>query len=411
MSFEELKKPENREKVIDAIMEMYDRHAANAESPEDIITFFSKLYAGLQQFIDLSTEELETALRKHFPDKFQTFLALANMPESERAEIFEGLNSGNETGIAYCNDSPFIKALTKRGSGEDVSKVTIVKKNDLTIKSGEMQMFQKELFDDIIKAKREGKVTKSGWIYFTTGQCHKWISGGAEKNPSPEQTESIIQGLTEMGNNRIEYMTEKSLAELLRLDSEEVIPGFKFSGGVNAQLYEVRFYSGTEFRGQTCKDSVLVTIRFNEEVEKLLDRVGGAEPLREEIKRIQYVDPKTGALKTWSLGKKYERTALRTCLLNFVVSYTRARTPTPTSPAKPYSNKLPYDQIFALCCIDVSHNQKRKRKIEDIAIILDHFQRVGAIARWKEYKNRGSKRPDGIQIFIDDAAELPKGDE
>lgn len=380
-----------RESIIECFDDVLD---CIVERDEAFQTISEKMKTAVADGSGGGVRAFFNALRQYMNGGYD---ALANMPDDEKIEILSGLNESNETGIAYCEDHPLIKALLKRTGAKEATKITVLSRNDLVVKQGAMMMYQKELFDNIMKAKREGKVTKSGWIYFTTGQLNKWISGGAKFSPSKEQNEYNQKMLTELGNNRIEYMTERSLADLLGLESGEDIPGFKFTGGVNAQFYEVKFYSGTEFKGQLCKDSLLVTVKLNDEIEKLLDGLNWYEPMREDVKRVQYI-AQTGELKNWPLTK--ERITLRTCLIGFVCSYLRARTPTPGSPAKPYSNKLPYSQIFSLCDIETNHATKRKRKIEDIAIIMDHLQREGMITSWKEYTNRGSKKPDGVQIFV-----------
>lgn len=388
-----------RETIIEAFDDFVDEYCDN-EALDEIVSAFKA--AVMQSVADgaCGVRAFYNAMIQYVAGGYD---AISNMPIADKLEILAGLNESNETGIAYCEDNPLIKALLKR-EGTETTKLTVFNANDLTIKQGAMQMYQKELFDNIMKAKREGKVTSSGWIYFTTGQLNKWISGGAKLSPSKEQTSYNVEMITEMGNTRISYMTDKSLADLLGLDVGEEIPGFKFTGGVNAQFYEVRFYSGTEFRGQICKDSLLVMVKLNEEVEKLLDGLNWYEPMPEEIKRIQCVG-KTGELKNWPLTK--ERITLRTCLINFVVSYTRARTPTPNSPAKPYSNRMPYKKIFEACGIETDHSTKRRRKIDDIAVIMDHLQREGMLSAWREYTNRGSKKADGIEIFI--AKEMLEG--
>lgn len=116
------------------------------------------------------------------------FEALQTMPETDKGEILAKLNENSETGIAYSYNNPWLKGLLLRRNGSAAeTKITIRKKHDCTIKAGQIRPYYKELYDNIMKAKNEGMITSSGWIFFTLGQLHKWINGGPGKQPSPEQ--------------------------------------------------------------------------------------------------------------------------------------------------------------------------------------------------------------------------------
>ena len=100
--------------------------------------------------------------------------------------------------------------------------------------------------------------------------------------------------------------------------------------------------------------------------------------------------------KAWALSEN--RIALRTVLLSFVYSYLRAR----ESGAR-ISNKLSYAQIFERCGVS-ENREEQKRAKEYVAIILNHFVKtVDGLNSWTEYANKGSTKPDGVQISIGSA--------
>ena len=101
------------------------------------------------------------------------------------------------------------------------------------------------------------------------------------------------------------------------------------------------------------------------------------------------------------------RIALRAVILDFVYRYIRAR-----AVNRAYSNKLPYALIYERCNVDVKSREATKRARADIAVILNHLVNCDSLQElktWSEYKNKRSKKADGIQIFLQ-LPELPEGE-
>ena len=101
-------------------------------------------------------------------------------------------------------------------------------------------------------------------------------------------------------------------------------------------------------------------------------------------------------MKPWALSDN--RIALRSVILSFVYSYIRAR-----AAGKPHSNKLPYSAIFERCEVDTNSPETVKRAKNDIGVIMNHLtacQHIKELKSWNEYTNKGSKKPDGIEISL-----------
>ena len=324
-------------------------------------------------------------------------IAIDGLPSDIKHEIIEGLKNTQETGIAYIVDNPLLKELVKRGATQQQtdSNIKVISEGDLTVKKGDLTIYQNEILNNLAKCKKEGlQVLKSGKCYLTVGQLYKWISGGAKDSLSEVQRNELINALSEMRGKGLKYSTSEELADILGIELDAELAEFKVEEA-DEQLISCNFYTGT-IRGQK---STLIVFEFARIINNMLDCLPWYEPMDQEVKRVQYIDSK-GKLKDWNLTK--ERIELRTCVYKFVFSYIRAR-----SVGSGYSNKKTYASIFEECQIDVSHRQKRQRRLQDIAVILDHLKMKGIISGWEEYANRGSKRPDGIKIRV--AKEIVEG--
>ena len=100
-------------------------------------------------------------------------------------------------------------------------------------------------------------------------------------------------------------------------------------------------------------------------------------------------------LKVWTLNES--RIALRTVIIDFLLRYARTR-----RAGRNYSNKLPYKEVFRLCGISTKNRMEVRRAKNSIAVILSHLEGCGGLSMlksWREYSNKGSKKPDGIEIF------------
>lgn len=317
-------------------------------------------------------------------------VSFIGLSQELQQEVNEGLKHTQETGNAYHEDNPLLKELVKRNTTGTQAKspVTIAHKNDLIITRGNIGMYGSEILNNLAKCLREGhQTTTSGKGYLTIGQLYKWMSGGAKDALSEVQSNEIRTALEEMSSQRIGYITNEELADILGLEVDGELADFKVEEA-DEQLIKCDFYKGT-IRGQK---ATLVVFEFARIINRMMEKLSWYEVMPQDIKCIQYQD-KNGKLKTWSLTK--QRIELRACIFNFVISYIRAR-----AAKKNHSNCKPYDDIFRECEIDISHRETRKRRQADIAVILDHLQRKGVISKWEEYSNRGSKRPDGIKVFL-----------
>ena len=312
------------------------------------------------------------------------------LPDDIREEIAAGFQNSQDTGLANFEDNPFFKELVRRetkGQQEAETTISIARSNDMTIRSGELSIYESEILNNLAKCKREGFQTlKSGECFLSLGQLYKWISGGAKDSLSDVQRAELMEALRAMRRRSISYTTEEHLADVLGVEIPGELSGFKVKEA-DEQLLTCDFYTG-EIKGQT---ATVIVFKFARVINRMLDVFPWYETTSEAVKRIQYT--RNGLLKDWNLTK--ERIELRTSILRFAFSYIRARTA-----GKPYSNRKPYADIFEECKIDTTHRQKKKRKIEDIAVILNHLQRIGLISSWEEYTNRGSKKPDGIAIRV-----------
>lgn len=52
---------------------------------------------------------------------------------------------------------------------------------------------------------------------------------------------------------------------------------------------------------------------------------------------------------------------------------------------KIYSDKMPYDYIFERCGIDVKTRTQWERRVDQIHVMLNHYEREGLLELWEEY--------------------------
>lgn len=308
-------------------------------------------------------------------------------------EINEGLKNTSNSGLSYYEDGAVIKGLVKRHSdnttGETNINVLRGRNNDITIKSGGLSVFDYEVFCAVMKSFREGRVTKNGQIYAKITDINKIISGTNKDAMKESRKNDIIESFENMGF-RLVYKTNEELAEILGIKVDEL--GSEFQDiqveYMDEQFLKYKIVGGTQYG----KPVEIVIVETAEVISKMLKEFPHYEIVEDEVKCIQYVN-EDGELKTRRLDKKFIE--LRTSLIRFISSYKRARTNN-----KIYPPNKTYAAIFEECKIDATHGTTRKRTINNIHIILDHFKRVGFITDWNEYTNTGHKKPDGIEIVI-----------
>ena len=320
-------------------------------------------------------------------------ISFVGLSQELQTEINEGLKNTSNSGLSYYEDGAVIKGLVKRhtdnATGETNINVLRGKNNDLTIKGGSLSVFDYEVFCAVMKSFREGRVTKNGQIYAKITDINKIISGSNKDAMKQSRKNDIIESFENMGF-RLVYKTNEELAEILGIKVEEL--GSEFQDiqveYMDEQFLKYKIVGGTQYG----KPVEIVIVETAEVISKMLKEFPHYEIVEDEVKCIQYVND-DGELKTRRLDKKFIE--LRTTLIRFISSYKRARTNN-----KIYPPNKTYKAIFEECKIDATHGTTRKRTINNIHIILDHFKRVGFITDWNEYTNTGHKKPDGIEIVI-----------
>lgn len=339
-----------------------------------------------------------------------------------------------DSGQNFINQSPATHALVKRETGEiflgtnpENGEVAI-----MTLLSGYLKPYEKEILECISKFKLEGQVTENNKIWFTLGQLYKALRHGAgTSSPQAEQKEALLNALIELSNDS-RKITFK-LNDYLR-----VWGGFETNGGRLRIIGFDELYG--KIRGQ---EDILIMLDNTPLICAIAENLKMFEVIGQEVKAIQQRRYTLTLKKTISINgkavkkrsfasneervkfcKKYgvtkaqietheetskpwklseNRIALRAVILDFVYRYIRAR-----SIGRNHSNKLPYKTIFERCEIDVNTRVTVKRVKDDIAVILTHLvncEGLPELKSWSEYKNKGSKQADGVKISLQLAKE------
>lgn len=352
---------------------------------------------------------------------------IAGLPEEIRSEIESKLKNVSDSGQAFINDSPVVKTIMRpEAESRRREEITLSSKAEavFTLVEGWADPFEVAMIEEIGKfGFIEGQRTANGKIFCTRGQLYRALRGGRDQSPTKAQGESLIQDLQRLSDNG------RKLTFKLN-DYAKIWGGFETNGGKIRMLSFDEFYG--KIKGQ--EDILLVfdeTIILHamaenlkmyeiipQKVKDIQERryiltlangetiEGNARKVKQEIKKkgvcaADIVAEEIGGYQNMKLTRP--RIAIRTQLLKFIMSYTRARTMN-----KPHSNKLPYKTIFQNCNINENSRETVKRTIEDIKEMLHYFQITAidteegrtAITGWREYTNRGSKKPDGIEISI-----------
>lgn len=364
--------------VTSCYMNYREKFFQSGGSPEQFVKIIRPVIDVLRRYMELKEGKTDA-------------ISIQGLPPDDLQDIIQGLTAEKETAVSYYDETPVIKELVNRSKAGKQGKTVATFGNygNMTIRKGELGIFEYEVFSALAKCLREGRITKSGRCYIKIVDVNKELSGAGKDSMKPKRREDIISAFDKMGF-RIEYATNEDLSDILGIDPDELDEEFadiKINYR-NEQFLSYEILGGTQY-GQPIE---LVVFKLADVVCKMIEAFPWYETVEYEDKRIQYI-AETGELKDWTLTK--ERIELRTSIFRFVNGYTRARTM-----GKNFSNKKPYDDIFEECKIDTSHRQKRARRISDIAVIMDHLQRRGIISSWKEYTNTRSKKPDGIEIRV-----------
>lgn len=342
-------------------------------------------------------------------------------------ETAVGKFTTRDSGQSFYNASPVLKQMLSGEQGK--AEIVLGTNNEtgeaaiFTLLSGYITPYEKEVIECVSKFKLDGQLTDKGKIWFTVGQLYRAMRHGAgTQSPTKEQRAALMDALTELSK------PERKLTFKLN-DYLKTWGGFETNGG------RVRLIGFDELFGKIRgQEDILIILDDTPIICAVAENLHMWEPIPQAVKAIkqerytltyiaadgkeknrsfatnearQKFCKKTGLTgkdiiahdvqaKAWALSEN--RIALRTVLLSFVYSYLRAR----ESGAR-ISNKLSYAQIFERCGVS-ENREEQKRAKEYIAIILNHFVKtVDGLNSWTEYTNKGSTKPDGVQISIGSA--------
>ena len=399
----------------------------HAETPEAARAALLKLKERLPD-IDPANAELYN----RFYSNAAIEQAAAESNPEEKARLIEAVTP-TDSGLTVINKSPVTKTLMegKTGTVYFGTNPDTGNRAEAIIKSGFLTVYEKEVLECISKFKIDGQITSTGKIWFTLGQLYRALRHGAgTQSPTEEQKQALLQQLVELSSDtrKIEFRLTEAL---------KVWGGFEATGGRVRILGFDELYG--KIRGQ---EDVLIILDQTPILNALSENVFMYERPPQEVKAISQhrytltlkepitINGKTVKRRSFSSNearrnfcKKHgitaeniadygeakkpaalseNRIALRGYLQTFVFGYISAR-----AAGALYSNKMPYSQILEACKINTSSRESVKRAKEFIALVLDHYaacEELPELKSWTEYTNKGSKTPDGIQIFV----ELPE---
>lgn len=346
----------------------------------------------------------------------------------EQAAALMEMVKVKSTNLTTVSHDPIIRAMTHGETGE-VLQSTNPATGELavySIRGGALTLEEKATLIAIKDLRDAGNVTPRGFIYFSLGQLYRAkrgqkATGGIQK----EQKEAELKLLEHMAETWHNY----ELNETMKLWG-----GFETKRG-KVKLLGFDVHEGT-INGN---EDDLIVLHNTPFLITLLDRLRFHETLNQEVKEIKEykytlklkkpLDINGKKVKSRSFKsnqerrefcKKYEiskediadhgetlaiwkqtsaRIALREALTDFVFGYINAR-----GAGRNVSNRRPYRDIFEHCGINTANRMTVKRAKEDIAVILDYWSNselVPWLKGWREYTNKRSTKPDGIEIFLE----------
>ena len=309
--------------------------------------------------------------------------AAEDLPE----EVREILNIA-ESDEAILDDNPILKALTRNGVKEadygEAGRIRIIKKD------GNLGQFHAAVFSSAIKAFRNKKVTKSGYIVLTENKAIQ-VALGIKGTPSEKQKADFRQAWEDMRNESMTYETTESLAQIIGIEEDEIeeyIEGIKPSAVKEVDEYFVQGLKIIKSQAVNGRKTDIYLINPSQIVSKCLENFPWYEEIPAEVQRVLKEDG-----KPWGYSK--QRIEMRHYLFTWVYKNKRAR----AAQKKQHPLKLSYEQIFSDCGLDVSHNEKKKRRKADVATILNHLKNCGEIANWKEYPDK-SGEIRGVEVIL-----------
>lgn len=406
----------------------------NSPDKEEIINFLKKnrSFASEPDFNALNNMAELTEEEKAFFREWR--IAQGYLYNLSLEEVL-GSFKPNSTALNVINNSPVVKELVKRvesSQEQAASKEIILGKNKdtgepaiFTLLSGWLTPYEKEIIESVTKFKLDGQVTKKGQIVFTLGQLYRALRHGPNtQSPTKERKQALLQTLIKLSAD------ERKIGFKIN-DYLKIWGDFETNGG-RLRILSFDEYNG-RIRGQ---EDTLIVMDETPILCALAENLNMWEPIPQTVKAIKQhrytmelkeplrVGAKTiikrsfatnedrikfckkyhistedikehgESSKTWDLTEN--RIALRSVLLDFVYSYIRARDVNSN-----HSNKLPYATIFKRCNINTNSRETVKRAKADIGVIMTHLNAtVADLKGWSLYTNKGSQKPDGIQITI-----------
>lgn len=333
---------------------------------------------------------------KAFYNMLCTYVDDESSNEAFLDEVMVILSNGEETGVSTIEDNPFLKALVRRNAKkvETTEKITVANQDDLTIKSGRIEVYEKEVLDTVLKPYREGRVTSDGTVVFTLGQGCRWMNGSTG-TPSKKQIEDYKAALLSLRNKPFNYETSAQLADIIGTEAANIVQGIGGIKGGSSKTVEEHIIDRCDFitEGYTVRGqpAMIALVKWGNLFKRLVDSFPWYEEISDDVKQVKYM--KNGVLTKWAYTK--QRTAIRTYIFSEVHSKIRAN-----ANGVYYSGKLPYCKVFTTCGIDVGHTQKMSNRRKDVQIVFEHLQRCGIVTAFHEYRNKGSKTADGIEYRI-----------
>lgn len=400
----------------------------HAETPEKATAALLELK---QRLPELDPENAE--LYSRFYSNAAVEQAAAGQDPETVARLIEAVTP-TDSGLTVINKSPATRALMdgKAGAVYFGTNPETGNRAEVIIKSGFLSVYEKEVLECISKFKLDGQTTGNGKIWFTLGQLYRALRHGAgTQSPTAEQKNALLQQLVELSSDSRKM--EFKLTEALKTWG-----GFEATGGRVRLIGFDELYG--KIRGQ---EDVLIILDQTPVLNALAENVFMYERPPQEVKAISQhrytltlkepvqINGKNVKRRSFTSNearrafcKKHgitaaniadygeekkpaalseNRIALRGYLQSFVFGYISAR-----AVGALYSNKMPYSQIFEACKINTSSRESVKRAKEFIALVLDHYvacEELPEVKSWTEYTNKGSKTPDGVQIFVGTGAE------
>lgn len=321
---------------------------------------------------------------------------LENQGNTENSEI-EKLIKLASTSMAVLCDNPILKSMTRQNintaSYGKMGNIELVKHR------GGLTPYHAEVFNTALKSYREGKVTGDGYIVITENNAIKSMLG-TTGTPSKGQREDYRQAWEDMRNEYFSYKTTETLAEILHIEQRDLE---RFINGLEEQtgkLVDDYFIQGLKIIRDVKvygNPTNIYLVKPCEVVRKCIDSFQWYELIEPSTQRVLKQN-ENGELEPWKYSR--QRIEMRNYIYSWIMKYKRTMAAELTEPTgRKHSNLLPYENIFTECGIDVSHRERKKRRIEDIQTILDHLKREDVIADWEEYRDK-TENVRGAKIII-----------